>query len=238
MDGRIFRWINRFADRTGWAHATFKANANFGIVVFALLLLAAYIDGRHHHDLRAVAASVWAGGATLIALGIGQIIGNAFDRARPYETMNGVHVLVDRTTDFSFPSDHATAVGAVAAGLLIANRRWGLIAAALALLMAFTRVYVGAHYPGDVVAGLALGAIVAAGVGVVVVPVLTRLASRIDSTRLGIVVSRRSKTTPPARPVQRRFVNTTRRSARQSIWVEEYQWRGQWWRGHCGGGRI
>ncbi|MEO8266820.1 MAG: phosphatase PAP2 family protein [Ilumatobacteraceae bacterium] len=198
MDGRIFRWINRLADRTGWAHGIFRANANYGIVVFALLLLAAYIDGRHHHDLRAVASSVWAGAATLIALGIGQIIGNAVDRARPYESMTGVHLLVDRTTDFSFPSDHATAAGAVAAGLLIANRRWGLAAAALALIMAFTRVYVGAHYPGDVVVGLALGAAIAGGTGLVVVPVLARLASRIDPTRFGIVVSRRSAATPPA----------------------------------------
>ena len=197
MDGSIFRWINRLADRTGWAHGIFKANASYGIVVFALLLLAAYIDGRHHDDLRAVAASVWAGAATLIALGIGQIIGNAVNRARPYETMNGVHLLVDRTTDFSFPSDHATAVGAVAAGLLIANRRWGLAASVFALVMAFTRVYVGAHYPGDVVAGLALGAVAAGGAGFVVVPLLTRLAARIDSSRLGIVVSRPSNATPP-----------------------------------------
>ncbi len=198
MDGSIFRWINRLADRTGWAHGIFRANATYGIVLFAVLLLATYIDARHHYDLRAVAASVWAGAATLIALGIGQIIGNAVDRARPYETMSGVHILVDRTTDFSFPSDHATAVGAVAAGLLIANRRWGLAAAALALIMAFTRVYVGAHYPGDVIAGLALGAAVAGGAAPVVVPVLTRVASRIDPTRFGIVVARRSAATPPA----------------------------------------
>lgn len=78
------------------------------------------------------------------ALGIGQLIGSAVDRLRPYEAMTNVHVLVDKTTYFSFPSDHATAVGAVAVGLLFANRRWGIVATVLALLMAFTRVYVGA----------------------------------------------------------------------------------------------
>lgn len=84
------------------------------------------------------------------ALGIGQLIGSPVDRLRPYEAMTNVHVLVDKTTYFSFPSDHATAVGAVAVGLLFANRRWGIVATVLALLMAFTRVYVGAHYPTDV----------------------------------------------------------------------------------------
>ena len=196
MDSSIFRWINRLADRTGWAHGIFKTNANYGIVLFALVLLLAYIDGRQRNDISAVAGSVWAGGATLIALGVGQVIGGAIDRARPYETMHNVHVLVDRTTDFSFPSDHATAVGAVAAGLLIANRRWGVVATVLAVAMAFTCVYVGAHYPGDVIAGLALGALVAGGGGLIAVPLLTRAGSRISTSRLGFVVSR-NPTAPP-----------------------------------------
>lgn len=162
MDGSVFRWVNRLANRTGWAHGFFTTYANYGIALFAALLLVAYLDARQHNDLRAVTGSVWAGGAVLIALGIGQLVGGAVNRARPYETMTGVHVLIDKTTDFSLPSDHATVVGAVAMGLLLANRRWGIVAAILAVLMAFARVYVGAHYPGDVLAGLALGALVAA----------------------------------------------------------------------------
>jgi len=69
--------------------------------------------------------------------------------------MTNVHVLVDKTTDFSFPSDHATVAGTDAVGLLFANRRWGIVAGALAVLVAFTRVYIGAHSPDDVLAGLA-----------------------------------------------------------------------------------
>ena len=65
------------------------------------------------------------------------------------------------TTDFSFPSDHAVMAGAVAAGLLLAHRRLGAVAVVAAVLMAFSRVYIAAHYPWDVVAGLLLGAAVA-----------------------------------------------------------------------------
>ena len=96
--------------------------------------------------------------AAAAALGIGRLVGSAVDRARPYETMTNVQILVDRTTDFSFPSDHTTVAGAVAVGFLFANRRWGVVASVLAVLMAFTRVYVGAPYQCDVIAGLALGA--------------------------------------------------------------------------------
>jgi membrane-associated phospholipid phosphatase len=189
MDSRIFRWINRLANRTGWAHGAFTAFAKYGIVLFAALLLVAYIDGRQRADLRAVAGSIWAAGSALVALGIGQLIGGAIDRARPYDAMKGVHVLVARTTDFSFPSDHATVAGAVALGLLLTNRRWGSIAVVLAVVMAFTRVYVGAHYPSDVLAGLALGALVALGGRFVVVPVLVRGARRLTHTALRPLVA-------------------------------------------------
>jgi membrane-associated phospholipid phosphatase len=189
MDGSIFRWINRFANRTSWAHGAFTAYAKYGIVMFAALLLATYIDGRQHNDLRAIAGSVWTGAAAVVAVGIGQVIGGAIDRARPYDAMTGVHVLVDKTTDFSFPSDHATAVGAVAVGLLFANRRWGTTAAVLAVLMAFARIYVGAHYPGDVLAGLALGGTVAAVGAITLTPPLTRLAARLARSPLRPVLT-------------------------------------------------
>jgi membrane-associated phospholipid phosphatase len=189
MDTAAFRWINRLADRTGWAHWFFTTNAKYGIVLFAVLLVVAYLDARRHDDVHAIAGGVWAAGAALLALGIAQIIGGAIDRARPYEVLTGVHVLVDRTTDFSFPSDHATVVGAVAVGLLLANRRWGTIATTLALLMAFTRVYVGAHYPSDVLGGLVLGGVVAAVGRYGVVPAITRLAELLSRTRLRRVVT-------------------------------------------------
>ncbi|HZX56096.1 MAG TPA: phosphatase PAP2 family protein [Ilumatobacteraceae bacterium] len=189
MDSSLYRWINRFADRTSWAHGLFKANAGYGIVLFAVLLLVAYLNGRQHDDLTAVAASAWAGAAAIVALGIGQLIGGAIDRARPYETMTNVHLLVDKTTDFSFPSDHATAAGAVAVGLLFANRRLGIVACVLAVLMAFTRVYVGAHYPLDVIAGLALGGIVAAAGWFAIVPLLSRLAAWLSGTALRPLVT-------------------------------------------------
>jgi membrane-associated phospholipid phosphatase len=82
--------------------------------------------------------------------------------ARPYTAHPGILVLAHRSTDFSFPSDHAVMAGAVAAGLWLVSRRLGLIATLAALVMAFARVYIAAHYPQDVVAGLLLGAAVAA----------------------------------------------------------------------------
>src|SRR3954447_26788653 len=108
MDARAFRWINRFADGTGWAHPFVVAFATYGIVAFAVLLVAAFLDGRRRDDIHAVAATVWADAAAIVALGIAQRVGGASARARPYNAMPGVHVLIARSADFSFPSDHAT----------------------------------------------------------------------------------------------------------------------------------
>src|SRR5882762_5112598 len=111
MDGSLYRWFNRLADRTGWAHGVMKFYANNGIVLFGVLILLVYVLAWRHDDHHGVAAVVWSGGAALVALLVGQLVGGPINRARPYETMSNVHVLVDRSTDFSFPSDHALVAG-------------------------------------------------------------------------------------------------------------------------------
>jgi len=190
VDNALFDAINDdFEPRTLWAHSAMKLYANDGIVLFALLLLCGFLLARHRRDITGVATSLWTGAAALIALALGQVIGNLVNRARPYDSLANVHLLVHRTTDFSFPSDHATVVGAVAAGLLFVDRRLGVLATVAAAMMAFTRVYVGAHYPFDVVAGLALGAGVAILGRTLVVPFLGRLVGRVGSSPFGWVVA-------------------------------------------------
>jgi len=190
VDTDLYRWFNRLADRTTWAHGFFRFYADAGIVVLGLLMLGCYIDAWYHGDLRRAAGAVWSGVAALVALGIGQLIGNAAERARPYAVMTDVHVLVSRTTDSSMPSDHATVAGAIAVGLFLTHRRWGWAAIVAGALMAFTRVYVGAHFPSDVLVGLALGGTVAALGQYTLVPLLSRLLERLAGTPVRVVVSR------------------------------------------------
>jgi len=82
-------------------------------------------------------------------------------RVRPYDS--GVtNLLIARSGDFSFPSDHATATFAIAAAFLLHGmRRRGLGFLAAALLIAISRVYVGTHYASDVLGGALTGIIAA-----------------------------------------------------------------------------
>jgi len=99
--------------------------------------------------------------ATVGAVVLGQVVNLAIGHfvfvLQPF-VAHQVHLLVDAARDSSFPSDHATASFSVATAALLwrmPGRRLLLLGA---VLIALARVYVGAHYPDDVVAGAGLGA--------------------------------------------------------------------------------
>lgn len=162
MDASWYRDVNNLAVHTAWAHGIGLFYANYAPGLFAVLVLIAYLFARSKGP-RAVAVTVWAAIGTVIAVGVNQPVVNLVQRVRPYNAMAGVEVLVKHSHDFSFPSDHTVVAGAAAAAIWLVNRRVAVVATIAAVLLAFARVYVGAHYPGDVAAGLALGAAVTLG---------------------------------------------------------------------------
>jgi undecaprenyl-diphosphatase len=93
-------------------------------------------------------------------------------------------VLVQRGSDPSFPSDYAVLAGAIAAGLWLVSDRLGPVALLAAAVMAFAGVYIGALYPRDVLAGLAVGNTVSV-IGLWATrPILVRLLRRAEQIRL------------------------------------------------------
>jgi undecaprenyl-diphosphatase len=81
-------------------------------------------------------------------------------RARPYDALPGIELLVAPLRSYSFPSGHANSSFAAALALALAFGRRGALAYIPAALIAFSRCYVGVHYPGDVLAGMLVGTLV------------------------------------------------------------------------------
>ena len=83
-------------------------------------------------------------------------------RIRPYDYEllhfgNEIRLLVEAQHDFSFPSGHTIASFEAATVILLHNKKWGIGAMVLAVLIAFSRLYLYVHYPTDVLASVVLG---------------------------------------------------------------------------------
>ena len=86
------------------------------------------------------------------------ILKNWVARIRPYELIQGLECIVGKEHDFSFPSGHTTNSLACAWVLFRkAPRKMGVPALVLAILIALSRLYVGIHYPTDVLGGAVIG---------------------------------------------------------------------------------
>ena len=86
------------------------------------------------------------------------LIKNIVARTRPFDINTMIEPLVRLPSDFSFPSGHTTAVFATAAALLLCkNRLLGIPVLILAVLIAFSRLYLYVHFPSDVLCGALLG---------------------------------------------------------------------------------
>ena len=86
------------------------------------------------------------------------VLKNLVLRVRPYDAIAGLQSLIGPMRDSSFPSGHTTS--AVAAGFVMlkgTSRYLGIPAFVLAVLIAFSRLYLGVHYPTDVLVGALIG---------------------------------------------------------------------------------
>ncbi|MFG2473857.1 phosphatase PAP2 family protein [Streptomyces fagopyri] len=139
-----------------------------------------------------VAGLVWAPLAAGIAVLVNVPIRGFVERPRPFVDHQGLDVLVSGKTDFSFVSDHATLTMAMGVGLFVVHRKFGLAGIGLALVEGFCRVYMGVHYPTDVIGGFALGTAVALLLSPLAMALLTPVVKAVElSPRAGLLVRAR-----------------------------------------------
>lgn len=187
-----------------WLDSTLAFLGEYGVpLASVLMLVAGWSWARRRPDAPAAVAGVlWAGLASGIALVLNIPVRAIVQRQRPFVAHPGqLDLLTKHQVNGSFASDHATFTMAVAIGLLLVNRKLGLAAGALAAFEGFLRVFMGVHYPTDVVGGYALGTatvLLLAPLAMAVLVPLTRSASRTGAAPLVVAPNRSAR-----RPVRR-----------------------------------
>jgi undecaprenyl-diphosphatase len=153
VDWHVFHWVNAFTAHHDGVEDTGTFVETWGVTMFAVATFALWLLDRPRGRLHWRLTSASALASAALALLVNKLVAKVYDRPRPYQSHDDVHVFVARSHDPSFPSDHASAAFAIAFSVLFVDRAVGALFVAVAVALSVGRVVVGAHYPADVAAG-------------------------------------------------------------------------------------
>jgi undecaprenyl-diphosphatase len=157
MNYALFKAINQNAGHHPFLDGLMVFFSKEVFLIFALLLLVMWFFGKERSKYTVVYAVI----ACAAALIINFVIGHIYYEPRPFVTHKGVHLLVKHAADASFPSDHSTfAFSLTLAVLFRRHYKVGILMLVIALLTGISRVYVGNHYPFDVLGGMVVGIVI------------------------------------------------------------------------------
>ncbi|MFF7234083.1 phosphatase PAP2 family protein [Streptomyces sioyaensis] len=162
IDGAGYRDVVRLAQHSpGGLDDLVSFWSTYGLALFAVLAALGWWRARQAGATAAVTALA-VPAIVVVAYGVDAVVKLVVREDRPCQSLQ-VKVLeaCPAPGDWSFPSNHAAIAAAAAVALLFVSRRLGAVGAAAALVMAASRVWVGAHYPHDVAAGITVGALIA-----------------------------------------------------------------------------
>jgi undecaprenyl-diphosphatase len=185
MDGSAYIDVVNLARHTpAWLDDTVSAWSTYGLALFAVLMVVGWWRARRLNTT--VSATALAVPFVVVAAyGVDAVLKLLVREDRPCQSLRVATLeACPAPGDWSFPSNHTAIATAAAVALLFVSRRLGTIAVVAAGAMAASRVWVGVHYPHDVVAGVAVGTLTA----LLVMPAVRRsagaLAPRLTATRL------------------------------------------------------
>jgi len=151
----LFSVLNADSGLAGWRLSGAVFAAEWLILLVPLFLVLLWMSGNTAEREAAVRATI----ATGIALAINAVCGLLLFHPRPFMDHVG-HTFMRHAADSSFPSDHATIMLTVALVLACSQgdlaRRLGNVLFPVALVVAWSRVFLGVHYPMDMVGALAV----------------------------------------------------------------------------------
>ena len=157
MDYRLYHGINQFVFDHDWLGRALTFFETWAVPALAIATFGLWLFARPGGRRKWKLASASALASAALAMLTAQVISKIWARDRPFAAHPDAHVWGSRSHDPSFPSDHASASFGIAFAVFLFDRVVGSIFLAAATLISVGRVFVGAHYPADVVAGALVG---------------------------------------------------------------------------------
>ncbi|WP_458413368.1 undecaprenyl-diphosphatase [Schinkia sp. CFF1] len=149
MNYKIFQAINENAGHHPFLDGLMVFVTKDALIVYAFVLLFMWFFGKEKLKYAVVFAAITGG----IGLFINFILGHIYFEPRPFVTHN-VHLLLQHAKDSSFPSDHTTGAFSLALAVLLRHRKIGFGMLVFAIVTGLSRIYVGHHYPFDVLGSI------------------------------------------------------------------------------------
>ena len=180
MDYRIYHAINEFVADNSWLGRGLSVVETWAVPLIALATFALWLLARPGGNRKWKLASACALASAGLALLINQAIARFWHRERPFATHPDAHVWGNRSHDPSFPSDHASAAFGIAFAVFLFDRVVGSIFLAAAFVIGVGRVFIGAHYPADILAGCLVGLGAALLVARLARPIMEQLVKLVE----------------------------------------------------------
>ncbi|MBY0594983.1 undecaprenyl-diphosphatase [Bacillus bingmayongensis] len=150
-----FRWINDLGKQNPSLNPMMVFVAEYMLYALVLGVLIYWFTRNNKNRMMIIQGGL----AFIVAEIIGKIVGQFYSHHQPFAVLPNVNQLVEHEIDNSFPSDHTILFFSLCASIWLVRKKEGWLWLMLAFCVAISRIWVGVHYPIDVVTGALVGII-------------------------------------------------------------------------------
>lgn len=156
IDIAVFRLINNLANMDFWIDRFMIFLSSYLIICIPIIIITLIVGNKYRQTAISIIIS------TLIAVVVGKISGLFYSHYQPFVELNNVNLLIKHDINNSFPSDHTIVYTCFLVGLMFminSKKKWWIIPP-LILLLGISRIWVGVHFPMDVLYSLIISIII------------------------------------------------------------------------------